>query len=405
MIKWITEQLGTAEKSKVDEKGYHIIDVRDLVDKKGNPERLILGKINEGIKTIGGKGKVVICCDYGISRSNAIAVGILVKHYGYNFNEAVKYITDKTGGEEMLLGFLNSVRTALRLDKVKKKNKKTILITGAQGFIGSTLTSLLKDKYELITPLRSEIDLVKGQIDLDLIVKKLGVNLIVHLANPSIYTTTQSMGETIVMLKNVLDICKENEIPILYPSGLVVFAGYKRKILTASENLPLYPKDTYGETKMLCENLLNQYREFYGLNIALLRLSPVYGPSSDKPKFIWQFFEKAKKNLPISVHKYKNGFQIIDLLNIKDAVSAISSVIEKNFNGTLHIGSGQGYTTFEIAKKIKEILNSKSEISFVEIDDYNANIVMDINKAKKTLGWSPKVSLDEGFGEILKSIK
>jgi len=403
MIHWIINELGTAPKNEVKENNYKIVDVRDMVDKQGNPKQLILEKINTAIQLIKEKNKVVICCDYGLSRSNAIAVGVLVKYYGYNFEEAVKLIIKKTNKEAIQLGMLESVRCALDLNESKQKNKKAILITGASGFIGSALTKTLKDKYDLIAPPGKEINLLNGSMALDLLVKEFKPNLIIHLANPRIYTPTQAMGEMIVMLKNVLDVCRINDIPIIYPSSWVVFGGYyDNKLLSASEKLTPRPKDTYGETKMLCEMLLRHYQEIYGLKVCLLRISPVYGSDSDKPKFIWNFLEKAKNNLPIYTHKYKNGPPILDLLHIKDLVRAIEAIIEKDFFGTLHLGSGKGFSTFEIAQKIKKICGSESKIFLREIDDYNANIIMDISKAQKVLNWAPNIDIDEGLMEIIK---
>jgi UDP-glucuronate decarboxylase len=405
MITWITKELGTSKRSDVDGNNYSIVDVRDLVDREGNPPRLILEKIQYAIKLIKEGKRVVIYCDYGLSRSNTVAVGVLVKHYKYNFEEAVKCVMEKTGKEVMQLGVLESVRGALGLNEKKQKNKKTILITGAFGFIGSALTGVLKEKYKLITPTETEIDLLKGSLGLDLLVRKSGANLIVHLANPKIYNTTRALGEMVVMLKNVLDVCRANGVPIIYPSGWVVFGGYRnKKLIFASEELTPRPKDTYGEAKMICETLLNHYEKSYGLKICLLRLSPVYGLGGDKPKFIWSFFEKAKNNLPIYTHSYKNGLPVLDLINISDAIAAIKAVVEKNFYGTLHIGNGRGFSTFEIAQKIKKICGSKSEISLQKINDYNANIVMDITKAKKILKWSPKTNINNELNKFF-SIK
>lgn len=415
MINWIIDNLATAPKSEVDESIYNgrnaryiehpahykIIDVRDMVDKKGNPARLILRKIEVGIKLIKAKHKVIICCDYGLSRSNAIAVGILVKHLNYSFDEAVRITLKKTGQDLIELGLLNSIRKALGTVDKKPKDK-TILITGADGFIGSALCKLLKGKYHLITPKKSEIDLMKGPIELDLLVKKSNPSLIIHLANPKIYTTNKAMSEMILMLKNVLDVCRENKISIIFPSSWVIFSGHKNRLIYAQSSFSPNPGDTYSQAKFLCEALLNQYKENYGVKIAIIRFSPIYGLESNRPKFIFDFIEKAKKNHSIYTHNYKNGPPVLDLLNIKDAVSAIELVLKKNFFGVINIGSGKGVSTLEIAQKIKKLCCSKSKIFVQEMDDYAPKIVMDAKEAKKFLGWSPKITLDKGIKKIIK---
>ncbi len=400
MIKWITKELGVAKRSDVKEGVYRIIDVRDMVDKKGNSKELIIRKINTAIEIIKKKHKVVICCDYGLSRSNAIAVGVLIKYYGYNFEEAVKHLIKKTRKKTIQLEVLNSIRSISELKNSKPRNKRTILMIGKNNFIGKNLTSLLKNKYNLIVLTDSEIDLTKSPIELSLKVKKYGVGLIVYLSDPTAHTTNQTMGQMIVSLKNILEVCKENKMPIVYISSNAVFSGYK-KTMRASENLSPRPGDTYGEAKMICEYLLDYYKKSYGLGVCLLRLGRVYGRGCNRTEFIKGFFEKARNNLPIYVHKYKNGFPILDLVHSKDVAGAINIAIKRNFYGTLHIGSGNGISTFKLAQKIKKFYNSKSEISFSKINNYNGNIIMNISKALKNIGWSPKINIDEGLAEFI----
>ena len=77
-IRWITPILGTAAFNAVqDITDINIVDVRDLVDKAGNNSNAILNKIHQAIDLISQGKRTVVCCDYGMSRSNAIAVGII----------------------------------------------------------------------------------------------------------------------------------------------------------------------------------------------------------------------------------------------------------------------------------------------------------------------------------------
>lgn len=403
MIHWITNKLGTASRSAVDENKYSILDVRDLRDTEGNPPSLILKKIEEGGRLLKGRNKVVVCCDYGISRSNAIAAGILSKYCGYSFDDAWKYVVKKTGEKRIQLEVLASVRDALQSVRERKymQKKNVILVTGGAGFLGSELIPLLKRKYNVVAPTKSQVDILTGALTLDLTVRKNRVSKIVHLATPEVYTTNQSMGEMLVMLKNVLDVCKTNKVALIYTSSWEVFSGYRGKLIKVPEDLPLKPGGTYGEAKFICETLLNQYSKNYGIDISVLRLNSVYGCGSNRPRFIHTFVHNAKNNLPIYTHRYKNGFATLDLLHISDAVRAVCAAVEKNTKGVVHIGGGKSFSTREIAHMIKRLCGSRSEVSYQTIDSYAPRVVMDISKAKRTLGWSPAMDIKKGLSEII----
>ena len=408
MIRWITENLGTAAYEEViKQSNMHIVDVRDMVDKTGNLANVAREKLEEALSHLNQGEKVIVCCDYGMSRSNAIAAGVLARSAHISFNDAVRQVMLATGEKGMKIEVLSAVREVIEGDiDIDANNnigsKKRILVTGGSGFIGSALIPNLRKRYDVFAPKREEIDLVKGTVDLDLLVKEQEVECIIHLANPRVYSTNEAMGDTLVMLKNVLDVCVENDLKLIFPSSWEVFLGYRSDRLIASENLAPLPVKTYGETKYLCEKLIEHYHSIYELEFLIIRFSYIYG-EGNKPQFLFNFIEKARKNEKIITHKYLNGYPSLDLMHINDALSALKLAYEKEITGVLNIGTGIGITTRYAAEKIVELLDSSSDVESVEIEGYSSNVVFDCKRAEKKLSWTPKINFEDGIKEYIKT--
>lgn len=405
MIRWISEQLGTAPAADQSiTSDLVVLDVRDLVDKFGNSPAATKEKIERGVALLKQGKRVIVCCDYGISRSNAIAAGILSRFKGIVLDLAIKEVIHAIGVQEIKLEPLRSVRNALQdgvasiIDDVPR-----VLLTGGTGFIGQALLHELSKRHHVVAPSRSEVDLTAGALALDLLVKEHRINCIVHLANPRVYTSNHAMGETLTLLHNVIDVCKGNDIRLIYPSNWEVYSAYRAREIIADNNLPLFPKGPYGETKLLCESLIDHYRRLYGLKCGLLRSSTLYGETSDRPKFIYNFIDKARKNEPIHTHRYLNGDPRLDLLYVKDFVSAIVAAIETNFVGALNIGAGRAVSTREVSEWIIKRTSSASTVDYMNIEDYAVNITMDITSAYDALAWQPVFTWEMGIGRLLES--
>ena len=405
MIRWITPMLGTASAGSSDiEPDTAIVDVRDLVDKIGNSSDAVLAKINQGTALLNAGRRVVVCCDYGISRSNSIAAGILSLHSTMSFDEAVNEVRRATGEGEIKLEPLNVVRRALGsgAPQFTRSQGARILITGGSGFIGTALRRGLETSVFVVSPSRESVDLTSGAVALDLIIKQKCIDRIVHLANPRVYTSAKATGEAVTMMRNVLDVCRENSLRFLYLSGWEVYSGYRATELLADENLPLLPKGPYGEAKMLCESLVGHYRQQHALKATVIRSSPVYGVGSDRPKFIYNFLDKARMGVPVQTHEYRNGAPRLDLLHIDDLLSALRAAIQTEFAGDLNIGSGRLISTHFIARYMIEKIHSSSTIEPQIIDDFAPNIRMDYSKATSLFGWAPTRPVEDFIDEILK---
>jgi len=404
VIRWITSHLGTAPYNSVTESSdFSIVDVRDLVDKVGNTSEVVINKIDNALSKLASGERVVICCDHGISRSNAIAAGVLSRLENISLNKAVTKVTVSTGEKDIKIDMLNIVRQSLeeQLPGNSGKTSPQVLLTGASGFIGQHLYDSLADIAEIFSPSRKTINLATDPVALDLYVNEHKINSIVHLANPRIYSSNQGLGETVVMMKNILDVCRNYELKLYYLSTWEVFSGYRHERVFPSESLPPRATGPYGEGKLLAEVLLQQFSSNYDLPYCLIRSGTVYGSGSDKPQFIFNFQSKAEKGEDIYTHNYLNGLPELDLVHQEDLVAAIKLLITNNAEGIYHIGGDELHTSKDVALMIIELLSSTSKLYHLEIQDYFANIQMDISKINKEFGWAPNVDFHKGLKSLL----
>lgn len=405
--RWITPLLGTAPALVVrQEAGMNIIDVRDLVDKAGNRADAVRQKITEGCESLREGKRTVVCCDYGISRSNAIAAGILAMYESIPFETAVRRVLEATGEREIKVDPLQAVRRALGEDRKRTRHEKLrILVTGGTGFLGKPISQKLSEEFVVIAPGRKELDLQQGSTQLDLIVGERGIDCIVHLANPRVYTSNIALGDALTMLRNVLDACVARDIKLVYLSRWEVYSGYRSSYLKADESLPLLPKGPYAETKYLCEMLIEHSRRTQGLRCTILRSSPVYGIGRDKPKFIYNFIDKIKQSRRIVTHCYNNGLPALDLLYIDDLVAAVVQTVGSEFCGNLNVGTGVITSTHRVAEILRNSLGRLNEIDSTLIDSDTACIAMDSSRAQEVLGWQATIGIEQGLQLILSNLK
>ena len=406
-IRWVTKLLGTGAYADADRKsGAIIIDVRDLVDKAGNEASAVREKIELGTAGLRNGKPVIVCCDYGKSRSNAVAAGILTSFENRPFDDVLRQVLEATGETEIKLGPLMAVRKAVgvRPDQGLRGEQGSVLITGGSGFLGQRLAATMGEDVRVVAPSRNELDISEGSTRIDLLAEQENVTCVVHLANPRIFTSNIALGQTLTMLRNIIDVCTNRDIRLIYPSGWEIYSGYSGA-LRAEELTPPMPRGPYGETKYLAEVLIEHSIQSSGLRCALLRSSPVYGLGGDRPKFLWTFIEKALQSLPIVTHRYRNGEPALDLLHADDFVSAVLAVIRSNFVGSLNLGTGILTSTRQIARMIVDRLGSASRIGHRDIDADVACVAMDSRSATQKIGWSAKIDLEKGLEDILSHVK
>lgn len=402
MPNWITDQLGTASFNEVEAAALPpnvaLIDVRELVDKEGSPTSVIRKKVASVVEMLGKGQRVLICCDKGISRSNAIALGALLAS-GVPYNEAL-HLFHERGLKDMNLALLHQVRSLFSPGRADHTAADGVLVTGASGFISRCLTAKLANTARLLCPSRAELDLAGNLPQVDAYVSLHRTKTVLHLAHPRARNNTSALGEALQMTKNLLEVCRLNGCNLLFVSSLTVFSGHVSDQPLIANTLTPRPKGTYGETKFLCEELINCYQAVHKVKAAILRPGAVYGPGGDKATFIQKFFAAAEANATITTHEYRNGRPMFDFLYVDDLVEALCKSVEYQPEGMLNLGTGTAWTTLQVAELIRTICNSRSQITTLPIEDYTYKITVDPAEAKVKLGWEAKVTLEQGLKEI-----
>ena len=172
----------------------------------------------------------------------------------------------------------------------------------------------------------------------------------------------------------------------------------------ADEFHPEFPTDIYSANKMVSEKYCLIYPKAFGMKSCVIRLCNVFGPRAaiHSPEFTFNnyFIGLALKNKPITV--YEPGSQLRNILYVDDAVSAILAAVDKDksIGNTFFSVSDEHYSVKEIAEKTCKIMGGSVQMidwpkdrKAIEIGD----AVISNQKIKETLGWEPKVKLEEGL--------
>lgn len=402
MIRWIVEgKLGTAPKNDVGDVSATILDVRDLVDKRGNAGSELRAKISEGVAALRREETLIVACDFGVSRSNAVAAGVLYSWRGGTLDDAFDEVIKKTGEKSIKLEMIASIRAAVEGGVSQAKADRRLLITGGSGYIGSRLYRLLSSQRDVLAPSRLDLDLLEDSSKLDRFCRINKIGIIFHSAFPRIYTNNNSAGQSITMLLNILDVCRLQGIKLVLPSGAGVFAGYRTEMLIAGVQTACFPKGVYGETQYLQETIVTNAVASNEIKATIVRISPTYGPGALRPRLIRFAYETMVASKEISIHRYLNGLSKIQLLYVDDAIDGLVKAIDFDESRILHLGGERSFNPRELISCIADISGREPIIREVAINDTIGNVYLDSVESAKYLDWAPKISLFEGLRSML----
>lgn len=291
-----------------------------------------------------------------------------------------------------------------------------ILVTGSSGTIGTRLCErLIYEQYDILgldwepNKWNKDIQKITTKIDLrdwnELKDKssQLKADLIVHLAaNARVYELVEHPDraqDNILTTFNVLEFARKNNIKkFIFASSRETYGNTDADTLTEDQARFQTCESPYTASKIAGEALTEAYKRCYAMDAIILRFSNVYGMYDDSVRVVPLFIRQARNSEPLTVFGKE---KYLDFTYIDDTVDAILLAIKKfdqAKNETYNIATGHGTSLLHLAERILELTKSSSAIRTGNVRTGEIiKFVADISKAKRKLGYEPKVDFEEGI--------
>jgi nucleoside-diphosphate-sugar epimerase len=264
-----------------------------------------------------------------------------------------------------------------------------ISVYGSTGFIGEAFCNLYSDEVVEI-PRNSRPPITK--------------NILYFISTTTNYNVYEDLhidiNTNLNILMDVLQYCKDEDIVFNYVSAGFVYGS---DIIDAKEIDNPDPRGFYSITKRSAEQLLISFCNTFGVKYRIMRLSNLYGTDktvSSKKNVLGYMVSLMKQNKDITL--YDNGEVLRDYMHVDDVCRALRLVMSKgNINEIYNIASGNPIKFRTIIEKLKEKLDSKSNLIGIETPEFYKmvqakNFSLNVDKLK-SLGFDPKYTLDEGL--------
>ena len=304
-----------------------------------------------------------------------------------------------------------------------------ILVTGGAGFIGTNLVEKFIDKQHnvividnLLTGSKKNLEhffnsenfsFIEFDVQNHIEVAE-DLDYVLHLASPAspkAYTqypiNTLKAGS--IGTINTLGLAKAKNAKYLLTSTSEIYGDPLVSPQPESYWGNVNPNGTrsmYDEAKRFAEAAVSSYNRIYDLDTRILRLFNTYGPKMkiNDGRVVTNFIYQAITGNDITI--YGQGNQTRSFCYIDDTVSGILKAMESDNSEVFNIGNPNEITILQLAEKIIELTNSKSEIKFVKLpEDDPMQRKPDISKANNKLNWFPEVSLEDGLKKTIEWVE
>lgn len=305
----------------------------------------------------------------------------------------------------------------------------TTVVTGGAGFLGSHLTErLLSEGHRvigldnLITGSTKNIEHLAGndhyqfiKMDVSQYIFVPGdVDYIFHFASPA--SPIDYLELPIPTLKvgalgthNALGLAKAKGAKFLLASTSETYGDPlvhpQREDYWGNVN-PIGPRGVYDEAKRFAEAITMAYHRYHGIDTKIVRIFNTYGPRMRlrDGRVVPAFIGQALTGQPLTI--FGDGSQTRSFCYVSDLVDGIFRLSQSDTHEPVNIGNPGEMTIKQFAEHIIRITGTTSQMEFkpLPVDDPKVR-QPDIGRAKRVLGWEPKVSFDEGIRETIEYFK
>ena len=304
---------------------------------------------------------------------------------------------------------------------MNSNNSKTVLITGAAGFLGSHLCDrFIAEGFRvlgmdnLITGDLKNIEHLAGieqftfyHHDVSSFVHVPGpVDYILHFASPAspidyLKIPIQTLKVGSLGTHNLLGLAKDKKARILIASTSEVYGDplvHPQKETYYGNVNTIGPRGVYDEAKRFQESMTMAYHRFHGLETRIVRIFNTYGPRMrlNDGRVIPAFMGQALRGEDITV--FGDGSQTRSFCYVDDQIEGIYRLLMSDYSDPVNIGNPNEISILDFAKEIVRLTGSDQKIVFKPLpQDDPMQRQPDITLAKEVLGWSPKVARAEGM--------
>jgi len=311
-----------------------------------------------------------------------------------------------------------------------------ILITGAAGFLGSHLCDrLIAEGHEVVgmdnfvSGKRENLAHLIGHENFQFVRHDVSnyifvsgkLDAVMHFASPASPNPMSPIGYPNLPIQtmkagalgthNSLGVALANEARFMLASTSEIYGDpleHPQKESYWGHVDPIGERSVYDEAKRFAEALTMAYHRFHGVNSCIVRIFNTYGPRMhiDDGRAVANFIQQALRSEQLTI--YGDGQQTRSFCYVDDLIEGIYRLLISEEHDPVNIGNPEEITIEDFAKVIDKQVGKASGLVYAQQERSPGDPQRrqpDISRAKKILGWEPKISLEEGLGKTTEYFK